>query len=218
MGKISTIIRSFLYNTANGETDWEYEIAAELYDGKESYEESAYNIRHSYFGLRNKNTSEPMSYMRTEEGQIFGMPRASIVDPDYFYITLTDLKKGKIYIKQFDFSTQEFEIVGEVNIEELGIAEAETNILVFQLEFGERPIFLYYNDCFTCNILWPEKGKFDLDGNESIERREYDLLFSKADYYIGYEESPKDYEEDKILEDVQVIRKFPTGEVIERDL
>ena len=139
---------------------------------------------------------EPRLYepIRAREGQYFGRP--------CFF-------SGSIYALLVDFTEREiliYRCAADMRAAEVHVRlPLDTVPDCYNLMLHTAPLTLtrqgHEN---TFQVVWPERGSFPIDASESLDSREGDrLVFSKW------------YEDPDYREEV-VIRRYPTGEVLER--
>lgn len=131
--------------------------------------------------------------IKGKEGQYFGQP---ISYDGKIQILLADFSKSSLHIFQYDDT--ENQVTQTVSLP-LTVVENCYNLLLRQ-----SPLMLTrQTEDGKFRIIWPEKVEFDIAGTESFFERKGDKL-----YFCRWYEEP-DYREEI------VIRKYPSGEVIE---
>ena len=143
-----------------------------------------------FVSLKDGRVFEPL---KAEDGQYFGKPV---------------LSEGRICVLKVDFKTRRIEILrleedfsGAGLIAELSLDEVPD---CYNLMLDTEPLTLvrqgHDNDF---QVVWPEKGSFNIDSTESFDFRDGDVLV-----FAKWFEDP-DYREETVF------RKYPGGEVIE---
>lgn len=128
------------------------------------------------------------------EGQYFGRP---VFDNGVIIILLVDFFENKIKVISYQDTLKELKTLFEMDRSEIKDC--------YNLILRVSPLYLSRdgNDGIY-EILWPEKSVFHIEDNETIFQREDEILISSI-----WEENP-DYREETI------VRKYPTGEILER--
>lgn len=128
-----------------------------------------------------------------KDGQYFGRP--SFFDGK-LQILLVDFLKSLIRIFQYDDNAKQTALLGELPLTEIEDC--------YNLHLEQSPLMLTRQGSDgRFQVVWPEKVEFDIGGTESFFYRNGDKM-----YFSRWIEDP-DYREEV------VVRKYPTGEVLE---
>lgn len=177
-------------------TDWQWGsdyASGDLYEAEELYRGGHPIRKNRLVFIR---CPEPKLYepLTARDGQYFGRP--------CFF-------DGRIYLLLADFPQQEILIYRCAP--DMASAEAHVRLPLdtvpdcYNLMLHAAPLTLtrqgHEN---TFQVVWPERGSFAIDPSESLDSRDGDrLLFSK-------------WYEDPAYREELVVRRYPTGEVMER--
>lgn len=177
-------------------TDWQCGsdyTSGDLYEAEELFRDGHPIRKNRLVFVR---CPEPRLYepIRAEDGQYFGRP--------CFW-------DGSIYILLVDFPQEEIRIyrcAADMESAEIHVRLSLNTVPdCYNLMLDAAPLTLtrqgHEN---TFQVVWPERGSFAIEPTESFDSREGErLVFSKW------------YEDPDYREEV-VVRKYPTGEVLER--
>ena len=179
----------------DGSTDWYWGtdyIHGDLYEAEELYQENRPVSCNRLIFVRYPD-GQAIEPIKGKPGQYFGRP---ISYHGKIEILLADFFKASLSIIQYEAACDQ---AAELAV--LPLAEVES---CYNLLLRQSPLMLTrqaHDGRFQ--ILWPEKVEFDIDETESFCEREGDKL-----YFCRWHEDP-DYREEV------VIRKYPTGEILE---
>lgn len=179
-----------------GTQDWYYGndyVHGDLYEAEELY-----NDKKEILCNRLVLVKYPEGIIREpillHKNQYFGNV---VYDNDRIIVLYVDFEVHFIYIVSYNDVTQKVSTIAKINIEEVKSC--------YNLMLDVSPLFLSRDDNQgVYQIIWPEKSSFKIEKTETIFKREKDKLLSS----IWYEDP--DYHEELL------IRKYPTGEMIER--
>lgn len=177
-----------------GTNDWYWGLDycnGDLYEAEELYR-SGHTINGNRLVFVKYPEGKVIEPIIKKEGQYFGRP---VYDNNAIVILLADFKENKIKIIRYIYPTN--------NLETLAIIDRSTIIDCYNLFLRVSPLYLSRDGKKgTYEILWPEKFKFKIEKNESIFKRDNDILISSRWY------ENQTYHEDTI------IREYKTGKIL----
>ena len=194
MKEISTHGISYI-ELLDGSTDWYWGtdyIHGDLYEAEEVYRDH-HPVTCNRLIFVHYPDGRVLEPMKGKPGQYFGRP---ISYRGKLAILVADFFKASLYIFQYDAACgRAAEMVS------LPLAEVES---CYNLLLRQSPLMLTRQaNEGRFQILWPEKVELDIGETENFCEREGDKL-----YFCRWHEDP-DYREEI------VIRKYPTGEILE---
>lgn len=132
--------------------------------------------------------------IKAKAGQYFGAP---VFYEGQVYVLMADFPEEKLLISSWKPGMERAEPV-----QELPLSEA-IDCYNLSLHTGKELMLLRQGGSEPFQVIWPEKAQFPIGRREGFDFREGDRL-----YFSRWEEDP-DYREEV------VIRRFPTGEILE---
>lgn len=164
----------------------------DLYEAEELYQDH-HPVNCNLLILVHYPDGRVVEPIKGNAGQYFGRP---ISYNGKIQILLVDFPKSLLQILEYDDTLKQ---ISETVSLPMTMVEDCYNLLLRQF-----PLMLtrQANDG-RFQIIWPEKAEFDISGAESFCMRESDKM-----YFCRWNEDP-DYREEV------VIRKYPTGEILE---
>lgn len=179
-----------------GTNDWYWGsdyCQGDLYEAEEIFE-AGHAVKCNRLAFVKYPEGEVIEPILPKDGQYFGTP---VFDHGCIVILMADFTAGKIFVKQYDLASKTLETA--YSFERKGIDDC------YNLLLRVSPLFLSRDGVDgKYQILWPEKSEFAVEENETVYERIGENLISSKWY-----EDP-DYREELI------IRKYPTGELVER--
>jgi len=164
----------------------------DLYEAEEVYKMQGHanSNRLIFVSMKDGKVFEPAA---AGPGQYFGRPVAF---------------EGRIYLLLVDFAEKKINIL--VCAEDLSSASVHASLSLnevpdcYNLMLDTAPLTLVRQGAENkFQVVWPEKGEFAIEPSESFDFRDQDtLVFSK-------------WFEDPDYREVTILRKYPSGEVIE---
>lgn len=176
-------------------TDWQWGAdytAGDLYEAEELYRDG-HPIRKNR--LLFARCPEPRLYepITAREGQYFGRP---CFDGEAVYVLLVDFPQNAILIYRCAADMETAEVAARLPLDAVPDC--------YNLMLHARPLTLTRQSHEEFQVVWPERSAFPLDLTETLDCRDgAELIFSK------WYEDP-DYRVELVL------RRYPTGEVLER--
>lgn len=176
-------------------TDWRWGMDytnGDLYEAEELYRDG-HPIRQTHLVFL--RCPEPRAYepVTAREGQYFGRP---CCDGGRVYVLLVDFSRREILIYRCAADMLSAEVHACVPLDAVPDC--------YNLMLHAHPLTLTRQGCQEFQVVWPEQSAFALDLTETLDCRDGgELIFSK------WYEDP-DYREEA------VVRRYPTGEVLER--
>ena len=167
--------------------------SGDLYEAEELHN-MGHEIKSSRMILVSCPEGEVREPVKAEKGRYFGN---AVFTEDRVFLLLVDFNEAAIRIMRCSEDCSEAEVYAEIPLEEVKDC--------YNLQLHIEPLTLTrqgHENRFQ--VVWPEKSDFTMDVTESLDSRSEDvLIFSK------WFEDPEYREE-------TVIRRYPTGEVLEK--
>lgn len=167
--------------------------SGDLYEAEELFRDG-HEIRCNRLLFLHAPDGRMVEPVQAKEGQYFGAP---VFYEGQTYLLMVDFPAKKILLSCGDLDTQTVERVAELPL------SAAIDCYNLSLFAGESLVLLRQGGSEPFQMIWPEKAEFSVSGRESFCFKEGDRL-----YFSRWEEDP-DYREEV------VIRKFPTGEIVQ---
>ena len=178
-----------------GSTDWYWGTdytSGDLYEAEELYRDG-HRIKQNrliFVHFPEGRVAEPVN---AREGQYFGVP---VFDSGAPVLLLADFPAGEIRVLRYE------DAAGNVtSVVNLPLSEVEN---CYNLMLHQETLTLTRQTAEGFQIVWPERAEFAIHPAESFCFREGEKL-----YFSQWYEDP-DYREEV------VVRRFPTGEIIDR--
>ena len=183
------------FNEMLGTSSWYWGtdyVDGDLYEAEELYNDH-HEVKHNRLILVSYPGGEVKEPVKAEDGQYFG--NAVYTEGRVFFL-LVDFKERVILIYRCTADCSDAEVFDRIPLDEAKdcynlMLETEPLTLIRQ---GHENRF---------QVVWPDKGDFAIEPQESCDSREGDVLI-----FGRWFEDP-DYRE------VTVIRRYPSGEVLE---